>query len=345
MRVVLLILDSMPHRRVNETDTPSLWAQRIQGGWAPNGGQSLPISVTYSNHASFVTGLSDVETGLWGNYAWTGTKFEHTATAGPRGLTLFERCTAAGKRSISAVGDHKIVTTIGAQKADQSWPPTAEVPPGTPVDPYGYPADSAVIEELAKMDLTADLCLVHLNEPDTTLHLHGPDSPEATEQIRNSDASHAQVIEQLRPGWEDTIVFSISDHEQEQITSETCIDLKGALSEMGVDATVANEGTGAVIIGSATAAQVETVVGVEGARLAGTTPEGHTVVYAWTGPGDMFGSGPIPTYGNHGSPRCRTQMAIVSGGHAEVPRLANQLETTVPTSQTWAPLIAELLQL
>ena len=340
MRVVLLILDSMPHTMLNESDTPNLWRQGELGGRAPAGGMSLPVSVTYSNHAAFLTGVDPTVTKLWGNHGWDGEKFVATATLGPLAPTLFDRCSAAGKRSVAAVGDHHIVPAIGAQSATEVWPPTAEVPPGTAVDDYGYPADSAVIAAASQMDLDADLVVLHLNEPDTTLHIFGPESDEALAQIRKSDRAYGELLKLLEPGWDDTVLFSISDHTQEQISSERAVNLRAQVKAAGWDAQVAHEGTGAVVIGSVTAEQIASLDGVEGATRAD-----HQTILAWTEPGYMFGKAERYTLGNHGSPRCRTQVAIVSGGHPSVTELAKQFATEQPTTLTYAPLIASLLEL
>lgn len=340
MRVVLLILDSMPHTMLNESDTPNLWRQGELGGRAPEGGLSLPLSVTYSNHAAFLTGVDPTVTKLWGNHGWDGEKFVATATLGPLAPTLFDRCRDAGQRAITAVGDHHIITAIGAQAAAEVWPPTAHVPPGTDVDDYGYPADSAVIAAASRMDLDADLVVLHLNEPDTTLHVYGPDSAEALAQIRRSDEAYGALLKLLEPGWDDTVLLTISDHTQEQISEKQAVNLRAQVKAAGWDALVAHEGTGATVVGQVTAEQIASLDGVEGA-----TQANDETVLAWTEPGYMFGKAERYTMGNHGSPRCRTQVAIVSGGHPKVAELAKQFATEQPTTLTYAPLIASLLEL
>jgi hypothetical protein len=87
-------------------------------------------------------------------------------------------------------------------------------------------------------------------------------------------------------------------------------------------------------------AMIRAVDGVEAATA--LTPD---VWMAWTEPGRAFGSTPIPIYGQHGSPRCRTQMAIVSGGDHRVAAVARQIEQSHPSVLDWAPLIAGLLQI
>ncbi len=333
------ILDSMPHRAIDPTTTPHLHGQAMAGGIAPDGGVSLPMSVTYANHAAFVTGAGPAETGLWGNKAWVDGRFVRTWEAGPRAPTLFDRCVAAGRTSLVAVGDQKLGPTMRTSTATCAWPPTIEVPAGTPVDALGYPANSAVIDVVAAWDIAgADFLLVHLNEPDTTMHLFGPSSDEARAQYHDTDAAYGQLIEMLRPSWDDTVLITVSDHEQEDITHPECVDLADALARSGV--AVAHDGTGAIVVGRVDPAAILAVDGVGGVAVEPGDPD---VAIVWTDPGRMFGKGEPLAKGNHGSPRCRTQVAIVSGGHPAVAPLARQIETTPPGSLTWAPMVANLL--
>ena len=338
MRVVLSILDAMPPGVVTPGATPKLWAQVLEGGRAPIGGLSLPVSVTYSNHAAFVTGVGPKETGLWGNAAWVDGGFVPTYDAGPRATTLFDRCKAADRRAIVAVGDHKLITTMGAQVADISWPPAATIPEGAELDAFGYLADSAVVGAVGEMDLNADLIVLHLNEPDTTLHVHGPDSNEFAEQVGHSDAAYGQLIDLLRPRWDDTVLITVSDHQQEQITHPESVNLRAACDQQGWDAKVVHDGTGALIVGDVRPEVVRAVGGVEGVAVA----DEQTLI-AWTEPGRMFSIREPRIKGNHGSPRCRPQVAIISGGHKLVPALARKIEVEQPTTLTWAPLIQDLL--
>ena len=64
---------------------------------------------------------------------------------------------------------------------------------------------------------------------------------------------------------------------------------------------------------------------------------------AWTVPGRMFDVAPIPLGGQHGSPRCRAQMAIVSGGDPQADALVRWVGMNQPSTLDWAPLIANLL--
>jgi hypothetical protein len=342
----MVVIDAMPHRHVCPALTPNLWRQAADGGRAPMGARSLPVSVTYSNHAAFVTGVDPVVTGVHGNHTWSDTGWVPSPKFGPGATTLFERVGVAGGRSAIVAGDQKLIGQMGGARADAAWPPDGRLPDGTDRCAFGYASDAAVLSALGGIDLGVDFAVIHLNEPDTTSHLHGPDSPEAIEQYRATDVAYGEVIAHLGEGWEHTLILTVSDHDQETITDFTPVELAAALADVdGID--VADEGTAALVHRSAgsldddrLAELIRSVDGVEAA--AALTPD---VWMAWTEPGRSFGSPPIPIHGQHGSPRCRTPMAIVSGGDARVTPVARQIESTQPSVLDWAPLIARLLQL
>ena len=346
LRVVMIVIDAMPHRHVSPALTPNLWRQAAAGGRAPMGALSLPVSVTYANHAAFVTGVDPTISGVHGNHTWNDEGWMPAPKLGPRATTLFERVRAAGGTSAMVVGDQKLVGQMGGSSADVCWPPDGRLPDGTDRCLFGYASDAAVLAALDGIDLDVDVAVIHLNEPDTTSHLFGPDSPEAFEQYRATDAAYGEVIGQLAEGWDSTVVLTVSDHDQETITDFTPVDLAEAFATIeGVD--IADEGTAALvhrapgsIDDDRLADLIRSVDGVEAAVA--LTPE---IWMAWTEPGRAFGTTPIPIHGQHGSPRCRTQMAIVSGGDVRVGGVARQLERSQPSVLDWAPMIARLLQL
>jgi hypothetical protein len=349
LRVVMIVIDAMPHRHVSPTLTPNLWAQAASGGRAPMGALSLPVSVTYANHAAFVTGADPVVTGLHGNHAWVDERgWVPAPKEGPRATTLFDRVAAGGGRSAMVAGDQKLVSQMGGARADVVWPPDGRLPEGTDRCAFGYASDAAVLAALEQVDLDLDFALIHLNEPDTTSHLHGPDSAEALDRYRATDTAYGDVVAQLADGWDHTFVLTVSDHDQETITDLSPVELAEALA--GVDGlTVANEGTAALVHRSQSAADLddeqlfELIRSVDGVEAAcALSPE---VWMAWTEPGRAFGATPIPIHGQHGSPRCRTQLAIVSGGDPRVTGVARRIERTQPSVLDWAPMITRLLQI
>ena len=119
LRVVMIIIDAMPHRYVDPIRTPRLWEQVTTGGRAPGGGTSLPMSVTYANHAAFVTGADPTKTGIYGNHTWNDRGGWISAPkAGPQATTLFDLVADAGGRSVIVVGDHKLIAQMGGARAD-----------------------------------------------------------------------------------------------------------------------------------------------------------------------------------------------------------------------------------
>lgn len=348
LRVVMIVIDAMPHRHVSPALTPHLWHQAATGGRAPMGAMSLPVSVTYANHAAFVTGADPVVTGLHGNHVWTDDRgWVAAPKEGPRATTLFDRVGAAGGTSVMVAGDQKLVGQMGGSRADVVWPPDGRLPDGTERCAFGYASDAAVLsalEGIDEIDGDVDFALLHLNEPDTTSHLHGPDSAEAIEQYRATDAAYGEIVGRLANGWEHTMVLTVSDHDQETITDFTPVELAEAFSDVdGVE--VADEGTAALvhvesgrIDDDRLHAMIRSVDGVEAACA--LTPE---VWMAWTEPGRSFGAPPIPIHGQHGSPRCRTQLAIVSGGDPCVGAVARRIERRQPSVLDWAPMVADLL--
>jgi hypothetical protein len=241
---------------------------------------------------------------------------------------------------------------MGGSRADEVWPPDGRLPDGTERCAFGYASDAAVLSVLGGIDLDVDFALIHLNEPDTTSHLHGPDSAEALEQYRATDAAYAEVLSRLDDGWDHTMVLTVSDHDQETITDFTPVELAEALATIG-GIEVADEGTAALVHRGSAGGHIdddidddrlfELIRSVDGVESAcALTSE---VWMAWTEPGRAFGTAPIPIRGQHGSPRCRTQMAIVSGGDPCVAHLARQIERNQPSVLDWAPTIARLLQI
>jgi hypothetical protein len=349
IRVVMIVIDAMAHRHVGPELTPNLWAQAASGGRAPMGALSLPVSVTYANHAAFVTGADPVVTGIHGNHVWTDDRgWVGAPKQGPRATTLFERVGAAGGRSAMVVGDQKLVAQMGGARADIVWPPDGRLPDDADRCAFGYASDAAVLSALEQVDLDVDFALIHLNEPDTTSHLHGPDSTEALEQYRATDAAYGDVVAQLADGWDHTLVLTVSDHDQETIADLVPVELAEALADIE-ELDVSNEGTAALVHRAPTSTGLDddrlfelirSVDGVESACALATD-----VWMAWTEPGRAFGATPIPIHGQHGSPRCRAQMAIVSGGDRLVAPLARRVERQQPSVLDWAPTIAELLQL
>lgn len=352
VRVVFVIEDSLPNGRVSAELTPTLWSLIAEGGWHPDGGVSVLASSTYPNHATFATGADVSGHRIFTNDIWDGEWFVCSSTVGPVGDTIFAAAKRAGRSTAAITGDTTMLGCMGAGVADVSWPSSDAVRDAAK-DCLGYPANSAVLEALSTSGaLDSDLLFVHMNDPDSTLHRFGPHADETTDSIRRVDDDLAAVVEMLRPCWDETVVFVVSDHEQEQVDPEqTPLDLADLISAAGQPGQAHNEGSVGIVYGSNGAHQLEKLPGIAGAVDLDVSADGTSIALAWSSPGRVFGSSPKTMLGQHGSPRTRTQVATVSGGHPVVPKLARRFRCGFgsadgrPHATYYAHVMAELLEI
>jgi len=336
-RVVFAILDAFPHRHVSAALTPVLWRLAEEGGRAPNGGRAVLTASTYPNHASFVTGAQPEQHGIVTSRAWVEGEMRPAQEVGPSGPTLFDDCRAAGLRSVGLFGDQNLVPVCGALAADAHWPPRGVLPEDAPRGGLGYAADRAVVEAADALAIdTADLVVLQLDETDTARHLHGPDAPGALEQCRATDAAFGELLERLRPGWDETVVIAVSDHDNEAV-EPGAVDLHAEARARGLDVHIEHDGTACLVFGRATREALLALPTVIGA-----VPLAQDRFVVWGPPGQQYGID-WGLRGQHGSPRTLTQLAIVGGGHPEVARVARWLDGATPAATEWAPWIRELL--
>lgn len=336
-RVVLAILDAFPHRHVSREGTPVLWRLAETGGRARNGGRAVLTASTYPNHASFVTGLDPEQHGIVTSRAWVEGALRPAQEVGPVGTTLFDDCRRAGLRSVGVFGDQNLVPVCGALVADAHWPPKGVLPDDAPRGRLGYGADRAVVEAVDALSIdTADLVVLQLDETDTARHLHGPDSRDALEQCRATDAAFGEILERLRPGWDETIVIAVSDHDNEAV-DPGALDLHAEARARGLDVHVEHDGTACLVFGRVTREELLALPTVIGA-----VPVASDRFVVWGAPGQQYGID-FGLRGQHGSPRTLTQLAIVSGGHPEALRIARWLDGATPAATEWAPWIRDLL--
>lgn len=328
--VVLVIIDGVGARQVRPDTMPTLHSLATSGAWHPEGSEAVLCSATYPNILTLVTGSSPTQHRVFANPL-----FGHELAATSSITTVFER---AGDRSSEfVVGDQYLIDVGRARTAGRHWPPEGVLPDGTRRDDFGYATDGEVLPHaLAAVERRPDLLVVHLNGPDTASHLHGPDSDAAAASYRTSDAALASLAEALRPHWDNLLLLVTSDHDQETIHDDRRIDLVGLASTRGVDATVFHEGTAAVIVGpGATDARwLSDVAGIErswlvepGLRVAASEP------HHWFAKADQPSRG-----GAHGGPRTRGQVAVATGGHPIVGRIAEAWRHRQPRAEDWTPL-------
>lgn len=336
-RVVFAILDAFPHHQVSAELTPVLWDLAREGGRARAGGRAVLTASTYPNHASFVTGAPPERHGILSSRALVDGQWRPAQDVGPAVPTLFDDCRAANLRAVGLFGDQNLVHVCGATTAAAHWPPDGALPEGAPRGRLGYGADRAVVEAVDALQLdTADLVVLQLDEVDTARHLHGPEAADALEQCRATDAAFGEVLERLRPRWDEVVVIAVSDHDNEPV-EPGAVDLHGEAEARGMNVHVEHDGTACIVVGATTREallDLPTVVGVE------SLAADRFVV--WGEPGQQYGID-FGLKGHHGSPRTMTQLAVIGGGHVEVARLAAWIEGASPRATEWAPIVRDLL--
>jgi predicted AlkP superfamily pyrophosphatase or phosphodiesterase len=333
-RAVLLVLDGLPHRHVNLRVTPNLVRLAEAGGMAPAGGRAVLTSATYPNHATLVTGADPGVHGLTANFVVRDGAIVAADTIGPAVPTVFD----LGVATAAVYGDQHLVGVTGARRAGTHWPPDGIVPDDAVRTTDNYIADETTVTQLvAALSSDADLVVAQLNGPDTAGHAFGPDTEAAADAYRATDRCLTDIVEALRPRWDETFLAVVSDHDQVTVTEPACIDLWSPLRESGLDLTVVPEGEAAVIIGA------DPTAGGWLDRIAGVA--GHQQWYdgsrlAWAEPGRVFGWGEATLRGIHGGPATRTQVAVVAGGHPLVREVAASITTRQPGAEDWAHHLA-----
>jgi predicted AlkP superfamily pyrophosphatase or phosphodiesterase len=346
VKVVLLVLDAQPHRHVSPETTPVLARLAASGGRAPSGGRAVLTSATYPNHASFVTGTDAVGHGLYANHVVRDGRVRRAHDVGPSSRTLFDACRDASRTAVAVFGDHHLVPVMGAAIAASHWPPDGALPAGRRLDDLGYLHDSETIGPLCAAGAEPfDLLVAQLNGPDTAAHLHGPDSPAAIAVYTETDGYVGQLVDALAPAWDETVLMVVSDHDQTTLDRDLDpVDLQAVADAAGLDVTVVLEGDGAVVVGE-DPDEGRWLLGVDG--VSGTVALAPGLRFVSAVPGRWFARAGTPAelVGIHGGLATRTQVAIVSGGHPAVPRLAAGLARRIPDAADWAVTVAELLSL
>ncbi|BBZ06928.1 phosphodiesterase [Mycolicibacterium doricum] len=346
LAVVFVILDGVGARQVRPETMPALHALATAGAWRPDGAQAVLCSATYPNILTLVTGRSPEVHRVFANPLvgpqFVGHQFVgHQFTADAYAPTLFEL--AASSSSEVVVGDQHLIDVAGARSAGRHWPPDGTLPPSAMRDEFGYAADEEVLPRAVEAaERRSDLLVVHLNGPDTAAHLHGPESARAADAYRSADATVANLVEVLRPRWDELVVLITSDHDQEPVDDQRRIDLARLATTRGVDATVYHEGTAALVIGGDAGDDrwLAGVPGIErswlcepGLRMVASTP------HAW------FASATQSSrHGAHGGPRTRDQVAIATGGHPMVSEIADRWRRRRPHAEDWTGLILAALR-
>lgn len=342
MRVAFVVLDGFPVRHVRAELTPTLWRLAADGGTFGVHVRSVLTSATYPNHASFVTGTTPDRHGLWTNHVVREGRVRTASEVGPDVATLFDACRAAGRRSTAIVGDRHLVGVCGLQAADDHWPPGGQLPEGTATDPLGYALDDGTLaRHVGAAQTDADLLFLHLNEPDTWGHLHGPDTDGALGAYADADRRLAVLLEAFSARWDDTVVIVVSDHDMATVTG-LAIDLRAPATAAGAGVHVLEEGSAAAVVGL-DPTRGSWLSRIDGVACAIEVTPDLRLVFAEAG--RWFASVDLPLRGVHGGLETQRQLAAVTGGHPAVRALHRALAAGLVQAEDWAPTIASLLGL
>ncbi len=339
VRVALVILDAFPHGPLGRERTPALCALAESGGFSASGGRAVLSASTYPNHATFMTGVDPIAHGIFTSHVLRDGRFLPAQEIGPATPTLFDACRAADRRAVGVFGDQNLVGVCGARRAAAHWPPDGVLPDGAARGALGFGADRAVVTALDEVELeSAELLVVQLDEVDTARHLYGPHAPESLDQCRATDAALGELLERLQGRWDDTVVITLSDHDNEEVRPGA-IDLGAEASARGLDVLIDQDGTAALVVG-----RVDENVLLELRGVVGTASLAPERALVWGEPGQQFGVD-WGLKGQHGSPRTATQLAVVGGGHPAAAELGRRISDTTPFAASWAGIILDLLGL
>lgn len=341
-RVVLLVLDGFPNRRLTRDIAPTLSALASDGGRALDGGIAVMTSATYPNHASFVTGVDVDGHGLYANDVAVGTEMHLADRVGPAKPTIFDALKVAGRSSSCVVGDHHLIGAMAATRAGHHWPPNGAKPDDGPYDVLGYVTDDVTLVQIIEaIERRPEFLFAHLNEPDTAGHVFGPDTTRALEVYAATDRRVATIVAALEAVWNDTVLMIVSDHDMEAAVDPEPVDLVALVAASGCRATAVHEGSGAVLVDDEPF-DTDWLQQSDGVASWRELRPGLVVLNA--AEGRWFGQVRIRGLrGVHGGERTRAQVAVVAGGHPSVREISGALSGRRPDAVDWPTTAAALL--
>jgi hypothetical protein len=182
--------------------------------------------------------------------------------------------------------------------------------------------------------------VIQLQAIDTALHRHGIDDERTRAEHRAADAAVGTLLQALQSEWQRTLCIVVSDHRAENVTDPEPVRLADALDGCAM---VIEDGSAALMrcapeaLATALAA-ARACSGVEAA-----IPVDAEQAIVWATPGRAFGRREITYRAVHGNGTTRPGVAIVAGGHADVPGVANHVRQSVPHLASWATVALEVL--
>ena len=225
-RVLLIVVDGLDAREVTDDATPTLARAWRESRWCP-GARSLASMPTRTNssHATLMTGVEPAAHGITGNAFWDP-KARRVRKLGLatdlQTETIFTVAHRAGRglRTAAAVGKPKLGTMFSADGArqlspDELWDGGAVSDSSKDeITGYAYDATTLAAAQSLVEHAAADFLFINLSDVDRVSHGFGPQSPQAIETRRRTDAALASFFGWLasRPEWSSTTVVITADH-------------------------------------------------------------------------------------------------------------------------------------
>jgi len=320
-----------------------MWDLAQRGGRASSGGTTDLPSSTDPGFCSLLTGCRPSTHGVR-TTSWRYGKLPAWAGLETPGVpTIFDGCRAAGIRTAAIVADDRGLLCTGS--ADRRWPPGGTIPPGTPLDAHGYPANAAVRPQLlqALAEDADGFVFGHLNESDTVGHDDGPESEAARACYRATDQLVGELLDLLAGRWADTVTIIVSDHDMQSRNTSVPIDFIANNAPGWWDAFIPDGGAALVHLlpGVDPREAGFALEGIDGVETCVVSNDSLAIVGAK--PGRIFAAPMYPVGGFHGAPLTARTVALVGGGHPAVPRIAHAMTVKRPHLTDWAPTIATVL--
>jgi hypothetical protein len=249
---VLIVVDGLDARRVDDDATPRLARAARGAAWCPGARSAAAMPTrTNTNHATLLTGVQPEAHGVTGNAVWDREAGALRKLATPRDLlveTVFTLARRAGRglRTGIAVGKPKLAVMFAADEGRQAAPDEAWDPrrasESSKDEVTGYAYDGTTLAAARSMIEHAgvDFLFVNLADVDRVSHGYGPASPQAVETRRRTDAALAAFLDWLasRPDWRTTTIVITADHGFDAIT-KPAISMRDVLADRGVRGLVA----------------------------------------------------------------------------------------------------------
>ena len=251
-RVVLIVVDGLDAREVDDDATPMLARAARQATWCPQARSAAAMPTrTNSNHATLLTGVQPEAHGITGNAVWDRDAGAVRKLGAPGDFlveTTFTLAHRAGRglRTALAVGKAKLGTMFAADGTrqtppDEVWDPHA-ASDSSKDEATGYAYDGTTLAAARNMieHGGVDFLFVNLADVDRVSHGHGPASAQAVETRRRTDAAVAAFVDWLatRPDWRTTTVVITADHGFDAVTQPPVFmaDVLARRGVRGIDA-------------------------------------------------------------------------------------------------------------